>query len=484
MRRFFRTDRGATDPILVIATIAVSLILLLGGTVAAASLKNSANITAATNDLNTVALAEASWNTAYGTFISYSDLGDTTLEHGTVTLHPLFHTVVNAGACGWVAAAVVPGGPILIRTSATSAVAPAPAPTLTIPSCFPSNAITDVVSSAQIQPLGAGRWRTVAGAYNVQGDVNGTGAAAQFSEPESVAVGPDGSIYIADQGNYQVRKMTQAGAVTTYAGVGTSVTGSTDSSTALQASFYVPYDIQADGAGNVYVTELNNRHIRKIAPNGGATSTITGAQKDGYVDGVGTAMAAGPIYGSTIGPDGNFYFADSTHPAVREVTPDGFTATVIGNPVGAIPVGSASGTTFAAQDPTDVTFDENGDMWIVDSTGNTIWESTGGPPTIVAGNGTNADLDGSGTSAEFATPTNIVSDPAADAVIVSDSSGYGSLRMINIKTKAVTTLNDTDASDQFGDAWNTVGGMAIDAAGNLWAADPVYGRIIEEGLPR
>jgi hypothetical protein len=103
---------------------------------------------------------------------------------------------------------------------------------------------------------------TLAGQAGVTGSTNGTGTAASFNHPFGVAVDTSGNVYVADVNNNLIRKITLGGVVTTLAGrVG--VTGSTNG-TGTVASFYDPYGVAVDTSGNVYVADEVNRLIRKI----------------------------------------------------------------------------------------------------------------------------------------------------------------------------------------------------------------------------
>ena len=104
---------------------------------------------------------------------------------------------------------------------------------------------------------------TLAGS-GTSGSTNGTGTAASFNAPNGVATDAAGNVYVADQNNHLIRKITPAGVVSTLAGMaGTS--GSTNG-TGTAASFNAPSGVATDAAGNVYVADQTNNLIRKITP--------------------------------------------------------------------------------------------------------------------------------------------------------------------------------------------------------------------------
>ena len=131
--------------------------------------------------------------------------------------------------------------------------------------------VTDVLNFC-IRKIALGGVSKLAGGGGF-GILDGNGAAAQFKNPYSVAVDPDGNIYTTDENDPRIRKTTPAREVTTYAGIETP--GFKDGAGDI-AQFKPGSSIVADAAGNIYVADAGNNRIRKISLSGQVT-TIAGA---------------------------------------------------------------------------------------------------------------------------------------------------------------------------------------------------------------
>ncbi|MGA8147303.1 MAG: NHL repeat-containing protein [Gallionellaceae bacterium] len=129
----------------------------------------------------------------------------------------------------------------------------------------------------------AGVVSTLAGSTATYGSADGTGAAASFYHPNGIATDSVGNVYVADTWNNTIRKITPAGAVSTFAGRA-GVTGSADG-TGGAASFNYPAGVATDSAGNVYVADTGNNTIRKITPNGLVSTVVGVAGVSGFLPG-------------------------------------------------------------------------------------------------------------------------------------------------------------------------------------------------------
>jgi serine/threonine-protein kinase len=159
-----------------------------------------------------------------------------------------------------------------------------------------------------------------------QGFVNGRDTSARFNAPTGIAVGPGGNIYVADNGNNVIRKITPGGTVTTFAGTG--VRGATNG-TAATATFNQPQAVAVDSSGNVYVADQGNNLIRKITSQG-VVSTFAGNGTAGNTNATGTAASFNGPAGIAVDANGNVYIGDSKNNLIRKITKDGVVSTLTG----------------------------------------------------------------------------------------------------------------------------------------------------------
>ena len=214
----------------------------------------------------------------------------------------------------------------------------------------------------------AGVVTTLAGS-GTAGNTNGTGAAAQFNLPRGVAVDASGNVYVADENNHVIRKITSAGVVTTLAG---QFSGYQNSAVATTARFYSPYDVAVDTAGNVYVADYGNEAIRKITP-AGAVTTLAGSQEGfqnvGYIDSTGTGVLFRAPVGVAVDAAGVLYVADHNNNVIRTISPAGTVATLAGSTAGYT---NGNGATAQFSRPSGVAVDAAGSVYVNDGQNNVV----------------------------------------------------------------------------------------------------------------
>jgi sugar lactone lactonase YvrE len=129
---------------------------------------------------------------------------------------------------------------------------------------------------------------------STSGSSDGTGAGARFDHPTGVAIDSLDNLYVADNANNTIRKVTPGAVVTTIAG-GVGLTGSTNG-IGSAARFNSPSDIAVDSQKNIYVGDMYNHSIRKITPGGLVTNALGVPGKAGIRPGeISKALINNPI---------------------------------------------------------------------------------------------------------------------------------------------------------------------------------------------
>ncbi|MFY8035401.1 MAG: hypothetical protein ACOVMN_12835, partial [Flexibacteraceae bacterium] len=297
---------------------------------------------------------------------------------------------------------------------------------------------------------------------------DGTGTAASFNRPYGVATDATGNIYVADFVSNRIRKMSPSGVVTTLAGSG--AFGATNGP-GTSASFYFPMAVAVDAAGNVYVADYNNNRIRKVSSTG-VVSTLAGSGTAGYADGTGTtAIFRGPR-GIAVDAAGNVYVADADNHRIRKVSPAGVVTTLAGS--GTASFADGTGTAASFNFPNGLALDASGNIYVADESNNRIRKiSPAGVVTTFAGSTSFGNSNGIGTNARFTNPTGVAVDLAGN-VFVADR-GNNRIRKIS-PAGLVTTVAGSGSSGSangIGTAasFNSLSGVAVDAAGNVYVAD-------------
>ncbi len=338
--------------------------------------------------------------------------------------------------------------------------------------------VADEISNTIRKITPGGLVTTLAGSAGVAGKVDATGSAASFNHPTGVCVNSStGDLYVADYENGLIRKVTAAGVVTTIAGVG-GISGAQDGSGFITspALFFSPSGTATDTAGNIYVADTGNNLIRQITSAGSVTILAGNATSLGRTDGTGSSASFKSPAGVASDGNGNIYVADAANHLIRLVTPAGVVSTFAGT--GGM-AGNADGTGTAASfdDPSGIAVDKiGGNIYVADFNNHTIRKITPtGVVTTLAGTaGSAGSADGAGANARFNYPRSVAVDGSGN-VYVADY-GNQSIRKIS-SAGVVTTLagatGTAGSTDGTGNnaRFNGPGGVAVDSAGNVYVAD-------------
>jgi NHL repeat len=263
---------------------------------------------------------------------------------------------------------------------------------------------------------------TVAGT-GASGAVNGDTSTATFYAPFGVAVDLTGNIFVADSKNNAIREITPSGTVSTFASLGGS-----------------PNDVITDSAGNVYVAENDFKIIRISAS--GQASVFAGSGQQGHADGTGTAASFYEPFSLGIDPAGNLYVGDLD--AFRKITPSGVVSTLTdylttANTCRTIGVDKnynfyeCDGNTIIKADTlgnetvlisksfgyiSEIRLDNVGNLYLADVTNNLVRMMTpAGVTSVMAGTGAAGARDGNSTIATFNGPTGLALDNSGNIII-------------------------------------------------------------------
>jgi sugar lactone lactonase YvrE len=262
--------------------------------------------------------------------------------------------------------------------------------------------VSDSYSSTIRKVTPAGVVTTIAGLAAQNGSANGPVASATFNGPGGVAFDSAGNLYVADDGNYVIRKIS-GGVVSTLAGtVGTR--GDTGN------LFYDPQNLCVDSAGNIYVADGLGNVIRKVTPTG-TVSTLAGSGTAGALDATGASAEFKDPTGIAVDAAGNVYVADNGNNTVRKVTPAGVVTTIAG-------IAGAAGSTNGKlgvgllNGPAGVAVDAGGNVYVADSLNSTIrMVTTGGFLSTIGGAaGDPENIDGLAAASRFSDPGDVTVD--------------------------------------------------------------------------
>jgi len=184
---------------------------------------------------------------------------------------------------------------------------------------------------------------TIAGSpMGFSGFKDGTGGNVLFDFPSGITIDAAGDLFVADRDNAAIRKITQQGVVTTLAG---GTFGFKDGR-GTAAQFLQMIGLTIDRSGNLYVADDGNSAIRKITPDGTVT-TIAGNGAAGFNNGTGAAATFLDPLTLAADANGNVFIDDRGNDVIRKIDANGVVTTYAGS--GA--QGDNNGNIFGATGP-------------------------------------------------------------------------------------------------------------------------------------
>ena len=219
----------------------------------------------------------------------------------------------------------------------------------------------------KVTPTGVISMFAGTGSSGYSGD-GGAATLANMTTPIGVAIDNAGNIIVSDSGNHTVRRITPTGTITTVAGTGSGgYNGNSGTATAVQLS--EPRGLAVDRTGNLYIADSNNHRIRRVTP-GGALSTFAGNGTSGYSGngGAATLAAINRPTGVAVDSVGTVFFSEEDTDILRKVTASGTISRAAGTAWNEGSSGDGGSATAAyLYNPRGVAIEPDGDVLVVDS---------------------------------------------------------------------------------------------------------------------
>lgn len=340
-----------------------------------------------------------------------------------------------------------------------------------------TEAETDRVLRIEAAPTGGPVLRTVLGVGAPGYAPDGARAVVSATaRPLAIAVGPTGTVYVAEVENGRVRTIDSAGVLGTAVGAGP--THPRDGE-AAQSFLRSPSDLAVDAQGRVYVAEFDGHRIRRIDPDGRIT-TVAGTGRAGFAGDGGPATEAqlnAPI-SVAVDRDGSLLVLDRSNFRLRRISPDGVISTIAGDGVNRFLTIDAPLSTSSIGDLQDIVVGPDGSIYLAGADAERVYRV--GPDGIVrvlAGTGTTGSTgaDGPATAATLNRPNSLLLQ--ADGSVVVTTTGDGTVHRID-PAGIITTVAGTGVRGSTGDGGPARAaqldgpyGLAPDAAGGLLVAD-------------
>lgn len=317
----------------------------------------------------------------------------------------------------------------------------------------------------------------------------GPATAAQLATPLGVTVDASGNVYIADALNNRIRKVDAAtGVITTIAGGGAS-TGCAFAGTATSATLNQPRGVAIDTSGNIYISDTGNNCVRKVT-NAGAISLYAGTGANAACTYAGTAVSTsiGSPRGLAVDASGNLFITDATNNCVRKVTA-GNVSQVAGGGANTVCTYAGAASAVSLSQPNAVALNAAGDVFIADTSRNCIRKVTAGNVSQVAGGGASGacSFAGAATAVALTAPSGVAVD-SLGRVVIADSTPR-CLRMVSAGN--VSQFAGTGTSGSTGDngpaiaaLLTTPNAVTANASGDVWVADAGSHRVRRVEGPR
>jgi sugar lactone lactonase YvrE len=307
---------------------------------------------------------------------------------------------------------------------------------------------------------------TIAGTPKTAGLTDGPGAGAAFNSPDALALGPDGNLYVAEEGNRRIRKIDlhdPAFPVTTVAGGGVKVAG-VATGPALEVYLRKPTGVAFLPDGRLLIADQEDHCVKVLSSlTGGTVTAYAGSGDDGLQDGPAATARFGWPTELFVTPDGSVYLPDGRFNRIRCITPDLQVKTLAGSGEAYdlkksgpyVADGPADKAIFS--NPHGVAVDAAGVVYALDTGNSQFRKVKDGIVTTLAGS-YEGFKDGFWRGARFGSPYGVALDPAGN-LIVADT--------LNHRIRRVTPLGDVVTLAGSGPTATGQPGVAVPAGDHL-----------------
>ncbi len=316
----------------------------------------------------------------------------------------------------------------------------------------------------------------LAGSAGGSGNIDGSGSAARLFMPGNGTIAADhhGNVYVTSPDSQTVRKITQAGVVTTFVGRPLQAGSTLGQGGAARLSY--PNVLAIDGNDNLLLGQ--DGMVLKITP-AGVVSSFAGSSNRGNQDGRAADATFGQVSGLAVDAGGNVYVSDGNNGQIRKIGTDGIVSTVAGSQEHFLDYRDGVGKDAYFSGPMGLVVAPSGNLFVCDGGNNAIRmiDRSGRVTTIAGGKGAGS-ADGIGAAATFNGPIAIAID-ASGALIVVDGAGT-SVRKITdpasgaakVSTILQPSMDQVQRDGPLASAsLERVAGIAIDSSGNIALSD-------------
>ncbi|MEJ7646522.1 MAG: IPT/TIG domain-containing protein [Chryseolinea sp.] len=291
---------------------------------------------------------------------------------------------------------------------------------------------------------------------------DGQGASARFSSNLHVTTDSKGNIYVVDEGNDRIRKITPAGMVSTFAGDGNEL-----------HDIGHPNGICVDGDDNVYVSEIYGI-IKKITPTGSVSVLSGGFEGVGHADGTREKAKFYYPYGLVSDKINNIYVSEISNYDIRKIDPSGNVITFAGGTAGDE---NGTGTLAKFTSPHSMAIDESGTLYLADFGSFKIKKITSSGEVSTFVGSTQGHQDGVGVAAKMKYVNAICRDPQSGNMYFGENEIPGDsvfIRMITplgeVKTLIGNVNGHADGSEETA-KFGSILGIACDPNGIIYVSE-------------